>query len=359
MKNIFINLFILFVVLTGCNNSDNNSNNNSETKQINYLFVAGNSIPIFEYPTSNNVIFKLDDNSRCQIIERGEKETISNKTDYWYKIEYRGIEGWIFGYHTSEKLEKLISYKQDFPFNKKIFGFLEEMTYYKKEWSSGFGESGCPVRYNSLFPIGWSNDGKFAFIKVFNKAEHEGYNSEIKTFFVIQDLDTDEILEEVIIYTNKAQVNLPATNCDILNGMKNTDIVEIRQHASVENCNKGWKSYKYEIRQLLEKYKITQNNQFTLTNRLKINRLSYTTNIELIRTDELGDKVNIYLKRSDGKRKLINKRTKIHTTSDKIYAYILKNPYNQIEVIIYADYEPYETSLDVKIIGTNLKYGFK
>ena len=141
--------------------------------------------------------------------------------------------------------------------------------------------------------------------------------------------------------------------------MKDEDIVKIRQHASIENCNKGWKNYKYEIKQLLEKYKIIQNKRFTLTNKLKTNRFSYATYIELIRTDELGDKVNIYLKRSDGKRKLINKKTKIHTTSDKIYAYILKNPYNQIEAIIYADFEPYETSLDVKIIGTNLKYGFK
>ncbi len=157
----------------------------------------------------------------------------------------------------------------------------------------------------------------------------------------------------------KAQKGFPGNSCMTLNPMPEDNIIKIRKHLSIENCNTAWQMNKHEIMILMNKYDILKSKSFTLANKIKANRHSYSTEIELINDGELGDEVKIYLVRDDLKRKLINKNNSIYTTSNNIYAYILINPYNTIEVIVYVDNDPYETNLTSKIIGTNLNYGFK
>ena len=67
------------------------------------LMVTGNSVNIRSTPDtdSDNKLFQLNSGDICSVVEKGAQETIGGKTDNWYKIEYGGKEGWIFGSFTS------------------------------------------------------------------------------------------------------------------------------------------------------------------------------------------------------------------------------------------------------------------
>ena len=46
---------------------------------------------------SSSVVFQLSQGDVGDILEKGSSETISGKTDNWYKIKYNGQSGWVFG----------------------------------------------------------------------------------------------------------------------------------------------------------------------------------------------------------------------------------------------------------------------
>ncbi|MBK7477475.1 MAG: SH3 domain-containing protein [Haliscomenobacter sp.] len=41
------------------------------------------------------------------LVERGPKDFVDGKEDYWYKVEYNGNYGYVFGHYTNFKLEGL------------------------------------------------------------------------------------------------------------------------------------------------------------------------------------------------------------------------------------------------------------
>jgi uncharacterized protein YgiM (DUF1202 family) len=52
-----------------------------------------------------NVIFKLNEGDICTILEKGDQQKIDEMNDYWYRISFNGQEGWVYGYHTSQRAE--------------------------------------------------------------------------------------------------------------------------------------------------------------------------------------------------------------------------------------------------------------
>lgn len=67
------------------------------------LMITGNSVNVRSAPDTggDNKLFQLNSGDVCGIVEKGVEETIGGKTDNWYKIEYGGKQGWIFGSFTS------------------------------------------------------------------------------------------------------------------------------------------------------------------------------------------------------------------------------------------------------------------
>jgi SH3 domain-containing protein len=67
------------------------------------LVISGNKIWVREQPKTGKLAFTLDDGAVCTVLEKGEAQEIRGLKDYWYKIEYEGKVGWVFGSQTSKK----------------------------------------------------------------------------------------------------------------------------------------------------------------------------------------------------------------------------------------------------------------
>ena len=70
---------------------------NTTNSNANYAKIIGNSIWVRSSPRNGNVIMKLNNNTECKIIGNCCEETIGGKKSLWYKIEYNGKTGWVFG----------------------------------------------------------------------------------------------------------------------------------------------------------------------------------------------------------------------------------------------------------------------
>ena len=57
-------------------------------------------------------IKQLKTGDTCEVLEKGKKQTVEDKTDYWYKIRFKNKEGWIFGAFTSIRLQPVPEEKQ-------------------------------------------------------------------------------------------------------------------------------------------------------------------------------------------------------------------------------------------------------
>ncbi|MBO0321326.1 SH3 domain-containing protein [Muricauda sp. CAU 1633] len=54
--------------------------------------------------TKGNVLFQLEKGDICHIIGQGASlEKVGDRTDRWYKINFSGEEGWVFGYYTTKR----------------------------------------------------------------------------------------------------------------------------------------------------------------------------------------------------------------------------------------------------------------
>jgi len=98
-KNIILFFFIFAIISINCNNSQNTDNTE-------ILVIEGKDIWVREYPTDGEVILKLNTGDECKILKKGKEETIKGVTDYWYKIDYNGEIGWVFGSQGSLKYKK-------------------------------------------------------------------------------------------------------------------------------------------------------------------------------------------------------------------------------------------------------------
>ncbi len=118
MKKLFILISIISIFLISCK-SDSNDEKTEETvesvtdeiatESVDYLSIVGKDIWVRSKPTDGDVVMKLNDGDECKIIEKGKQETIKGTTDYWYKIEFEGKEGWVFGSQTSIKEENTVT----------------------------------------------------------------------------------------------------------------------------------------------------------------------------------------------------------------------------------------------------------
>jgi len=70
----------------------------------NQLYITTERLNARSNPNSeeDNVVFQLEKGNICNIVEKGLYETIKDKSSNWYKIEFNGNEGWVFGYYTSK-----------------------------------------------------------------------------------------------------------------------------------------------------------------------------------------------------------------------------------------------------------------
>ncbi len=120
----FSYLFLIILLLFACKNKNHSGENNPEEnenkiEQINnnndkteedFLTIKGNQIWVRSEPTTGEVVLKLDDGTKCKLIEKGEEETIKGVTDFWYKIEFEGKQGWVFGSQTNLSKNEVVEY---------------------------------------------------------------------------------------------------------------------------------------------------------------------------------------------------------------------------------------------------------
>lgn len=111
--NKILGLFLIVTLFFSCKNSSTNNNiTQSDSSQTvdnqqnnvdnaDYLSIIGNQIWVRSEPQTGDVVLKLDDGVQCEVLEKGQQQTINGVTDYWYKIKVNGQEGWVFGSQTS------------------------------------------------------------------------------------------------------------------------------------------------------------------------------------------------------------------------------------------------------------------
>lgn len=69
-----------------------------EAEALNRLaYVVGDQIWVRAKPVDGEVVMKLNDGDLCILLEKGQYQEIRNMTGHWYKINYEGQEGWIYG----------------------------------------------------------------------------------------------------------------------------------------------------------------------------------------------------------------------------------------------------------------------
>ncbi len=69
-----------------------------------FLIIQGTNVNLRVAPNLNAIrIRQFQTGDTCEIIEKGNKETIDDNADFWYKVKRRNKEGWIFGAFTSLK----------------------------------------------------------------------------------------------------------------------------------------------------------------------------------------------------------------------------------------------------------------
>lgn len=107
-------LIITILLFSYCSNNKNNKENNSNndttkkttenvTDNKEYLIIEGKDIWIRKMPKTGEVIMKLNTGDKCVVLEKGQEQNIRGNIDYWYKIEFNGKQGWVFGSQTSLK----------------------------------------------------------------------------------------------------------------------------------------------------------------------------------------------------------------------------------------------------------------
>ena len=147
-------LLIIPFVLTLMNCNEKSKNIISVKKQKNNLQVSqkqtrdtlrivGNNIWIRQTPKTGKVTFKFNDNYLCEILEKGVKDTIRKKIDFWYKVDNNNQIGWVFGSQTTESQQLVMSDG----FNLFIKDFLDTSFYGKNTDSLLRYQSGIIYKY--------------------------------------------------------------------------------------------------------------------------------------------------------------------------------------------------------------------
>ena len=77
-----------------------------ENLKENELMVTGDVVNVRSSASidEDNVVFQVKSGDVGTVLEKGIMDEIGGKTDYWYKIEVEGQQGWLFGSNTSRSL---------------------------------------------------------------------------------------------------------------------------------------------------------------------------------------------------------------------------------------------------------------
>jgi len=70
-----------------------------------FLKIIGSNIWVRDSPSTGEIVMKLNDGDLCRIIQKGKYEEIREMKDYWYKIDFQGQTGWVYGSQSTAKLE--------------------------------------------------------------------------------------------------------------------------------------------------------------------------------------------------------------------------------------------------------------
>lgn len=112
-KFLSVIFYLALLIFVSCKNDNTSNENNSNVIQNNdsaqTLSIVGNKIWIRSEQKTGKVILQLDEGAKCILLEKGELQTINGVTDYWYKIDYNGTQGWVFGSQTSLQQNTFIS----------------------------------------------------------------------------------------------------------------------------------------------------------------------------------------------------------------------------------------------------------
>jgi len=107
-------LLLIFISIwqLSCNNSNEENKEYSEEKagehvMLPTLTIEGKDIWVRSEPTKGEVVMKLNSGDVCEVLEKGKFEKIREMQDYWYKIQFNGKKGWVYGAQTSVKKEVL------------------------------------------------------------------------------------------------------------------------------------------------------------------------------------------------------------------------------------------------------------
>ena len=141
--------------------------------------IIGNNIWVRNSPTNGDVIMTLNNNDACKIIGSCCEETIRGKKSQWYKIEYNGKTGWVFGSQL-----KLKTNTNDYIEKNAVSNELA-VIHDDDGWSNV--RAGKSTSFQVLFKIYdgqeftiISNDGKWSYID-YNGRRGYMHNSIIKT----------------------------------------------------------------------------------------------------------------------------------------------------------------------------------
>lgn len=73
----------------------------SEVRSV--LIIHGSDVWVRDAPITGEVIMKLQGGDSCNVVGHGVRDTIRDIPGWWYKIEFQGKPGWVFGSQTSWK----------------------------------------------------------------------------------------------------------------------------------------------------------------------------------------------------------------------------------------------------------------
>jgi len=118
----FLTISVIAVIFAACSGSGKDGNNKTSNDSLDsvktavdsikkaeaivpkLLVIQGTNVNLRVAPNLNAVrIRQFQTGDTCEVIEKGNKETVNDVTDYWYKVKRKNKEGWLFGAFTSLK----------------------------------------------------------------------------------------------------------------------------------------------------------------------------------------------------------------------------------------------------------------
>jgi hypothetical protein len=156
-----VNLILFLFLLISCQNESDSGNNKlseqPDSPKINIinpavavdeneLTIEGNDIWVRTKPLTGEVIFNLNDGDICKIIEKGTEDQIKDQKDFWYKIDFNGKTGWVFGAQSNKKTDRSLNVKD---FSTFLKAFTKDYIHTKEIPSKYIhSESGCIFLFN-------------------------------------------------------------------------------------------------------------------------------------------------------------------------------------------------------------------